>query len=323
MVLAFALMLATSALAGSNSTNLPGGAALTVSVDDPTTSKPLPLPGADDLTYETTAPGLAPGDHELCVTANGSDTIGTASVPQCEVIHLYQLTLAPDGVVNELGTPGQGHEVMATLLGPLGGLAPVGGRTIDFAVVGGPNTGAAGSDTTDANGDASFSYTATQGPAGLGTDTIEACVTLNDPLGETGCTSVSKDWVDTTPPVPACMPSVNPGGNEPKAPGQGGQGQNQDGFYELLAEDAVWPPEDLMIYVVDTGSGTVWGSFPVGTNIKYTEANGAPPKIKEMASDTDAVDFHIIGNGDAAVYAVDGSDNQSDPVFCLVPPPPK
>ncbi len=85
----------------------------------------------------------------------------------------------------------------------------------------------------------------------------------------------------------------------------------------------MWPPEDLMIYVVDTGSGTVWGPFQVGTNIKYTEANGAPPKIKEMGSDTDAVDFHITGNGDAAVYAVDGSGNVSTTVSCLVPPPPK
>jgi hypothetical protein len=298
-----------------------GGAATPISNDD--INPDLPAPGAISVDYTTDVLGLTPGDHEICVTAYGSDPAGTGSVTQCEVIHLYQLTLAPDGVVNELGTPGQGHEVMATLLGPLAGLAPVGGRTIDFDVLSGPNTGAAGSDITDPAGVASFTYLAAQGPAGLGTDTIQACVTLNDPLGETGCTAVAKSWVDTTPPVPACLPSVNPGGNEPKAPGKGGQGQNQDGFYELVAEDAVWPPETLQIYVVDTGSGTVFGPYAVGTNIKYTEANGAPPSEKKMGSNGDAVDVHITGNGDAAVYAVDGSGNVSSAGSCLVPPPPK
>jgi hypothetical protein len=36
-----------------------------------------------------------------------------------------------------------------------------------------------------------------------------------------------------------------------------------------------------------------------------------------------AVSFHIKGTGDAAVVGVDASGNESDPVPCLVPPPPK
>ncbi len=38
------------------------------------------------------------------------------------------------------------------------------------------------------------------------------------------------------------------------------------------------------MFVTDTGSGTVFGPFPVGTTIKYTEANGATPSSKKMGS---------------------------------------
>jgi len=286
-----------------------------------TTSKPLPMPGADELTYETTTPALAPGDHELCVTANGYDNLGSASVTQCETIHLYKLTLAPDGVINELGYPPQPHTVNATLAGPTAGLAPVGGRTIAFNIITGPNAGQTGTAQTDPNGGASFTYTPVQGPAGLGVDTIRACITLHDPLGETGCPQVTKTWRDTTPPVASCVPTVNPGGKtEPTAPGKGGKGQNQDGFYQVAATDLVWPASGIQMWVTDMGSGQVFGPFPVGTNIKYTQAPGGTPFIEPMDG---AVPWHIVGTGDARVTATDGSGNTSAGVACLVPPPPK
>jgi hypothetical protein len=37
----------------------------------------------------------------------------------------------------------------------------------------------------------------------------------------------------------------------------------------------------------------------------------------------EAVIAHIILEADALVYAVDASGNQSDPISCKVPPPPK
>jgi hypothetical protein len=72
--------------------------------------------------------------------------------------------------------------------------------------------------------------------------------------------------------------------------------------------------------VVDTGSGTVFGPFDAGTNIKYIQAPGVTPNQKAGAG---AVDWIIQGTGDAAVYAVDGSGNVSVAASCLVPPPPK
>src|SRR5690606_37328769 len=84
---------------------------------------------------------------------------------------------------------------------------------------------------------------------------------------------------DTTPPVAACRPTTNPSGqNIPAAPGNRGQGQNQDGFYVLLARDVVDPTPD--IFVTDSESGTVFGPFASGTQIKLTQAPGATPSIK-------------------------------------------
>jgi hypothetical protein len=162
-----------------------------------------------------------------------------------------------------------------------------------------------------------FTYTVPVEPASLGTDTISATATIH---GDEATRSVSKLWQDTTPPVARCVESTNPGGSVPGAPGNGGQGQNQDGFYRLVATDDVWPAADLDVFVKDDGSSTTWGPFAVDTDIKYTEANGAKPSQKPGDG---AVEWKLKGKGDAEVYAVDGSGNRSASVMCLVPNPPK
>ena len=124
---------------------------------------------------------------------------------------------------------------------------------------------------------------------------------------------------DTTPPEAACAPTTNPGGsNVPAAPGNGGQGQNQDGFYELTATDNV--DDDPDIFLVDAASGVQFGPFPSGTKIKLTQAPGATPNQKPGPG---VIDWHITIQGDAFVYAVDASGNVSARVACLVPPPPQ
>ncbi|MCK5026948.1 MAG: hypothetical protein KAS07_00865 [Candidatus Pacebacteria bacterium] len=133
---------------------------------------------------------------------------------------------------------------------------------------------------------------------------------------------------DTTPPKVACIETTNPHGkNVPPAghttlPGSKG-GQNEDGFYQLLTKDVVDPNSG--IYVKDTESGIIFGPFENGTKIKYTEANSLPKKKKIGSDKGEAGDvlWHITGNGDAAVYAVDFSGNESAHVPCLVPPLPK
>jgi hypothetical protein len=227
--------------------------------------------------------------------------------------------------MNELGTPGQTHTVTATVRDVVGD--PANDVTVDIEILSGPNAGASGSAVTDASGQVILTYTAVQGLAGLGTDVIEACFT--PPQAEEVCDEATKEWVDTTPPVVSCTESVNPHGKKiPPAgnttlPGPKG-GRNEDGFYELLAFDAV--DAEPIIFVEDLGSGAAFGPFPSDTTIKYTEDADATPESKKMGGtkgQAEAVLWHIIGNGDPAVFAVDSSGNVSAGLGCLVPPPPK
>ena len=280
-------------------------------------SLPLPQPGAVSVNYTTTAAGLTPGDHTICVTATGSDVSEeSASVTQCETIHLLQLSAAPPTATNELGIDNT-HTVTATIAGDA---AQVAGREVTF-VVGGANGGATGTCTlnvdctTDAAGNVSFTYSVPVAPSSIGIDSITVSTVIG---GNNSTVTVEKRWVDTTPPVTACTPTVNPAGQNIPPAGVKSPGQNEDGFYQLLATDAVDP--NPQIFVVDSATGTVFGPYANGTNIKYVEANGAPPSASPMAG---AVAWLIKGQGDMQVYAVDGSGNQSANLSCLVPPPPK
>jgi hypothetical protein len=119
-------------------------------------------------------------------------------------------------------------------------------------------------------------------------------------------------------PTAACVKGVNPSGkNIPPANG----GQRPDGFYQLLATDKLDPNPN--IFVKDMGSGTIFGPFTSGTNIKYTQAPGATPDEKSIGGPNSAVAVHIKGTGDAAVYSVNFAGTMSPEVSCLVPPPPK
>jgi hypothetical protein len=120
--------------------------------------------------------------------------------------------------------------------------------------------------------------------------------------------------------VPACEETVNPHGqNTPPAgsttlPGPRG-GQNEDGFYKISSDVGT------DVSVVDLGTGTVFGPYPSGTVVKYTQAPGATPSAKKIGSDNGqagAVEVHITGTGDMGVRSIDGNT-----ISCLVPPPPK
>ncbi|SES80139.1 hypothetical protein SAMN04488587_1072 [Methanococcoides vulcani] len=156
-----------------------------------------------------------------------------------------------------------------------------------------------------------------------------------------------------------CTETVNPHGKTvPPAgystlPGPKG-GQNDDGFYNLSAlagPDIAW----VNITVVDKGADNVYNttddtsfgpflvnnstkihntSYDFGLKIKYTEANGAEPSIKHMATfgkdnkgQSKAIEWHIKGQGDfawvAEFYFEDGTLEGTVVTHCYVPPPPK
>jgi hypothetical protein len=110
----------------------------------------------------------------------------------------------------------------------------------------------------------------------------------------------------TIPPAGLTPPGTNPNG-----------GENPDGFYQIGNTDG----DD--VWVKDLGSGTVFGPFPGGTAIKYTQAPGGTPEQKTIGSDNGqagAVTVHITGTGDFQILTSPGGE--TGPV-CLVPPPPK
>ena len=256
-------------------------------------------------------------------TVNGQDMVDEFGelITEDKTIHVPDIDLQPETDTNELGFD-LSHALVATVTA--GDYGPVANVRVEFEVTAGPNAGPTGADTTDVDGEADFAYAPVVAPSSLGTDTITACFTDAGDTKVYGCDAAEKTWVDTTPPEAFCLPSVNPDGNEPNAPGNGGQGQNQDGFYGISGEDVVWPVDSLEIFVTDSESGVVFGPFPSGTNIKYIEANGALPKIRDMSGNGDGyVDWWIRGQGDAFVTAVDGSGNESAAAWCLVPPAPK
>lgn len=239
---------------------------------------------------------------------------GTCQLPTIE--------LDPSTATNGVG---EDHTVTATVAS---GASPEVGVLVGFEVTSGPNVGEASDPntgecsvnddcTTDAAGEVSWKY---NGAGGLGVDVIEACFT--DVTGAVRCVEAKKEWVDRTPPNAACRETTNPHGkNVPPAgsttlPGPRG-GQNEDGFYELLAKDNL--PGLVKIFI------NGFGPFSTGDKVKVTEAPGATPSMKKMGStngQAGAIVAHITLPTDPTMTAVDAAGNVTA-VSCLVPPPPK
>ncbi len=271
------------------------------------------------LTYTATHnPALPGGVEQVNDSVTYTDAEGhtvnfpspTVNVRGCA----STIDLTPPTATNELGTAGTTHTVTATVEDDFGD--PVEGIDVAFEIQSGPNAPDSDSGATAADGTTEFTYTGVQGLAGLGQDDIQACFTNG--AGAQVCDDATKDWVDTTPPVVQCVETTNPAGNVPAAGANPKSGQNPDGFYELVATDAVDPNPQLT--VSDDGSSATFGPFASGTRIKLTQAPGATPDQKPGPG---AVDWHLTTNGDALVTATDASGNVSAPVSCRVAPLPK
>jgi hypothetical protein len=281
----------------------------------PLVAGPLPAPAPFEASFEAVVTALPPGVHELCVSASGTDAGGAGTAKECVSVKVATIAVSPPEATHELGTPGQTATVTALVAaGEAGGVVAV---PVVFEVKSGPNAGKGETVPTGADGKAVFTYEALQHLAGLGTDEIQAC--FEDAEGTKACQTAEVTWQDTTPPVVACLPGRNPGGQTVKRGASGGD-ISPSGFMRLVAIDAVDPAP--VVFLVDTGSGTVFGPFPSGKDVKYTQAPGAPPSAREMGSDEGGglEILHIKGNGDPAVRGKDAAGNESDPLVCAVPP---
>lgn len=107
-----------------------------------------------------------------------------AAIGGADVVLPGAITLDPPTATNPVGTD---HTVTATVRDSAGALLP--GVLVGFEVISGPNTGATGTATTDANGEAEFTYT---GSGGDGTDVIRASFT--DATGALRTATAEKTW---------------------------------------------------------------------------------------------------------------------------------
>jgi len=95
------------------------------------------------------------------------------------------ILLTPDTATNDVGTT---HTVTATVQDDAGN--PIEGRDVTFNIISGPHAGYTATVATDANGQASYTYTGTA----EGTDTITA--SFVDSKGDTKVSNeVTKEWV--------------------------------------------------------------------------------------------------------------------------------
>jgi hypothetical protein len=74
-------------------------------------SLPLPQPGPVSVDYTTTAMGLAPGSHTICVTASGTDAGGAGDVTACVTVLVVMdvdIDIKPNSDPNSINTKNQG-----------------------------------------------------------------------------------------------------------------------------------------------------------------------------------------------------------------------
>lgn len=283
------------------------------------------------------AAGLS-GGYEVYLHLRVCDSHGACDINLSE-LKVYTCSLALDDQTNELGSD-QSHSVTATVSGHRT-LPEDSSVEVEFEVTGTnaltatqmmcdpldchiyddeSNTG-----VSDGFGSADFTYEVPLHPDSLGTDEIN--VIFHFPDENNFRRTVTKHWVDTTPPTAYCIRGTNPGGNKPpagkKKKPKNSRGHNPPGWLEIGGTDDV-SGSDAKIYGLDEESLTeypvqnVFGKpyFTSPSNIKYTQAPGRIPGEEEEDGWC-----HVWGQGDFSVFAVDDAGNVSDLVQCpLVPP---
>ncbi len=136
--------------------------------------------------------GVGPGSGDA-VSANVDFTPWLSSFDSC----LESIVLSPASDTNFVGSL---HTVTATVEDEAGD--PIEGVVVFFYITSGPHAGLNGNDTTDSNGQATFTYTGTTD----GTDTIEA--TFVDFHGRTITShAVTKTWEYPATPIPTPSPT--------------------------------------------------------------------------------------------------------------------
>lgn len=205
------------------------------------------------------------------------EAVADSSLLPC-LVPVIGIVLEPESAENDVG---EDHTVTATLTDLFG--TPQEGIEVTFEVISGPNAGETGTSTTDANGEASFTYT---GDGGVGTDQIKACFT--NQAGDEICSdSVTKEWINTPPDCTAA--DADP--------------------------DCLWPPNHKFVDITVTGVTDPDGD-PVTIRISSItsdeptasdEGSGGAkhaPDASGLDTDTASLRSERSGNEDGRVYTI-------------------
>lgn len=116
----------------------------------------LPQTGPASVTYSTVASDLSPGDHEICVTANGSDAGGSGSVSTCVTIHVVisvGIDIKPGSYPNSINTMSQGKIPVAILGSAAFAVNSIDTNSLTFGATGNEDSLAFCSGLEDVNSD--------------------------------------------------------------------------------------------------------------------------------------------------------------------------
>ncbi len=116
----------------------------------------LPQSGPVTVNYSTTVSGLAPGDHELCVNANGSDAGGSGSVSTCVTVHVAMqvgIDIKPGSYPNSINTKSQGKIPVAILGSAAFDVSTIETDSLTFGATGNEDSLAFCNPPDDVNGD--------------------------------------------------------------------------------------------------------------------------------------------------------------------------
>jgi len=255
-------------------------------------------PRSDDELYNL-IPFVSDGDTGINVyTENPSnnDNIFFASLYLASTTAVVGegILLAPVSASNPVGT---GHTVTATVQDDLGN--PIVGRDVTFEVVSGPHVGETGAATTDASGEATFTYTGTS----VGTDAIEA--TMMDSSGNPVTSNrVTKEWYSVgRPTVESALVSGTPENTfQPGDPVYAvGSGYAASTTYNLyILDDQTWSGGESLAGAIVTMSVTTdaSGDIPTGTMIWGAAVEGRYDIV---------VDVDGNGDYDAGIDALDAN----------------
>ena len=219
--------------------------------------------------------------------------------PTC--LSVESATLAPALALNP---PGTQHTVTATVIDGVG--VPIQGRLVSFVVLSGPNAGDFGNDTTDMNGEATFTYT---GDGGNGADDIEA--SFVDGQGQTQFSNIAlKFWdldCNTNGIADTCdISCAGFGGACSNFPGCGGSADvDGDGIPDECEPDCNGNgvPDDHDIFL--------------GTSLDL-DGNGIPDECESVPNFEDPQEFAAAG--EPSIEAVGDLDGEgTDDVVTAIP----